>query len=207
MVEVSASSGLPAGRHGAMDGAPGVIVQERRGAGFALITARSGRRDDLAQAVQSAFGLDLPPVGKRITGERLALTGTGRDRWLAERLLPSPEGIERHLADALGQTAAIVDQSDATIVLRVRGPRVRDVLATGLPVDLHPRAFAVGDAAQTLCAHIGVLVWRLADGDGDGADGGAVFELATPRSTIGSFRHWFETSALRHGLEVWPAAT
>jgi hypothetical protein len=39
--------------------------------------------------------------------------------------------------------------------------RVRDVLAKGVPLDLHPRSFRTGDVASTLVAYIGVQIQQL----------------------------------------------
>ena len=44
------------------------------------------------------------------------------------------------------------DQSDARLVLRLRGPRVRDVLAKGVPVDLHPKR-----SSRAMSRHAGRL--------------------------------------------------
>ena len=183
-----------AGRHGRPTGPAGVHVEERATVGMATLNCRAGQRALLGHAVAAAFGIALPSAGKRIVGRDLALTGTGADQWLAEALTPSPGGIEAVLQPLLGPHAGIVDQSHARIVLRLWGPRIRDALATGVPIDLHPRAFAEGDAAQTMVAHIGVLIWQIA------AD--PVYEIAVPRSSFASFWRWFEASAARHGFEI-----
>lgn len=68
-------------------------------------------------------------------------------------ILPCPEddGHARSRARDLGQRlrglASIFDQSGGRTVLRLSGPRARDVLAKGLPIDLHSRAFGPGSAA------------------------------------------------------------
>ena len=40
---------------------------------------------------------------------------------------------------------------------------MRDVLAKGVPLDLHPKAFKPGDVATTLVAYIGVQIDLLDD--------------------------------------------
>jgi sarcosine oxidase subunit gamma len=60
--------------------------------------------------------------------------------------------MEAALAGPFGQFAAIVDQSHGRTLLRVTGPRVRDALAKGLAIDLHPREFKTGYAAVTAVA-------------------------------------------------------
>ena len=49
------------------------------------------------------------------------------------------------------------------MLLELRGPRVRDVLAKGVSIDLHPRAFRTGDVAVTTASHLAVHLWQVAD--------------------------------------------
>jgi sarcosine oxidase subunit gamma len=89
------------------------------------------------------------------------------------------------LKSAVGDTASVVDQSDAYGVLRLTGPKLRETLAKLVPLDLHPRVFKVGDVAATVAAHIGVSLWRLEDD----ADSQPTFELAVARSMAASLWH------------------
>ena len=73
--------------------------------------------------------------------------------------------MRRALRARIGPFAAVADQSDARLVLRLSGPRVRDVLAKGVPVDLHPQAFKPGDVANTLVGYIGVQIDMLDERD------------------------------------------
>ncbi|WP_279607481.1 sarcosine oxidase subunit gamma, partial [Burkholderia ambifaria] len=58
--------------------------------------------------------------------------------------------LEGKLAPALvGLYAAAVDIGSGYTVLEISGERVRDVLARGCPLDLHPRLFGVGQCAQS----------------------------------------------------------
>ena len=84
------------------------------------------------------------------------------------------------------------DQSDGRIILRVTGPRVRDALAKGVPIDLHPRAFRPGDAAITTVATIGVHLWQV--------DDAPTYELIVPRSFAVAFREWFDEAAAEFGI-------
>jgi sarcosine oxidase subunit gamma len=107
------------------------------------------------------------------------------------------DGFLPALRAALGDCAAISDQSGGGAVLRLAGPRVREVLAKGVMIDLHPSTFAPGDVAVTAAAHVGLTLWRLPD---DAT--GAVFEVAVARSLAGSFWHWLAASAAEYGLAV-----
>ena len=78
-------------------------------------------------------------------------------------------------------------------MLRLSGSNVRDVLAKGLAVDLHPKAFKPGDVATTLIAYIGVQIDMLDD---------ATWQLSAPRSMAGSFWSWLTASAAEFGYDV-----
>ena len=48
------------------------------------------------------------------------------------------------------------------VMVRLSGPRAREVLAKGCTLDLHPRAFKTGECAQTTLAKTSMLI-ALAD--------------------------------------------
>ena len=78
--------------------------------------------------------------------------------------------------------SSIVDQSDARAVVRISGSRARDVLAKGVPIDLHPRAFKANNVAITHASHIGIIFWQI--------DDAPTYEIAMFRSFADSFAHW-----------------
>jgi methylglutamate dehydrogenase subunit D len=79
-------------------------------------------------------------------------------------------------------------------VLRLTGPQARAVLAKGLPIDLHPRAFAPGSAATSTISLMGVQIWQV--------DDAPTYDLAFFRSVSASFWHWLTASAAEFGYEV-----
>jgi sarcosine oxidase subunit gamma len=83
-------------------------------------------------------------------------------------------------------------------VLRLSGRNIRDALAKGCLIDLHPRAFRPGDVALTSIAHISVQLWVVDE---------ATFELAVPRSMAMSFWSWLRASAAPYGVEVAATAS
>jgi sarcosine oxidase subunit gamma len=192
---VSALDGAIApGRHGRRAGDAGVIATEVADAGLAVVTARKGRLAALADATRGAFGVELAHTPRRVVGRDIAFIWSGPEQWLAH-MEPAPAaGMEAVLAEPLAGLASIVDQSHGRTVLRVTGPRVRDALAKGLPIDLHPRAFKPGDTAVTSVAHIGVHLWQ--------TDDRPTYEIAVARGFAVSFWHWLEASAAEYGLEL-----
>jgi sarcosine oxidase subunit gamma len=184
---------LASGRYGRPAGDPGVIATEVKHVGLALVTARKGKRASLDDAARSAFGVALPDTPRRAVGRDMAFIWSGPEQWLAH-IVPVPAvGMEAVLAPLAG-AASLVDQSHGRTVFRVTGHRVRDALAKGLPIDLHPRAFGTGDAAVTSVAHIGVQLWQ--------TDDAPTYEIAVARGFALSFWHWLEASAAEYGLQL-----
>jgi sarcosine oxidase subunit gamma len=181
------------GRHGRRAGDPGVTAAEVEGAGLALVTARRGRQAAVADAVRAAFGVELPDAPRHVAGREIAFIWSGPAQWLAHTETAPAAGMEALLAGSLSGLASIVDQSHGRTLLRVTGPRVRDALAKGLAVDLHPSAFKVGDTAVSAVAHIGIHLWQI--------DEHPTYEIAVPRGFALSFWHWLEASAAEYGLE------
>lgn len=187
----SAFTGLPAwsGRAG---GEPGVTVRPRDDLALARLIARKGRSEDLAAAILTRYGLTLPLAPKRMEQGGLAFIWSGPGQWLA--VAEDGRDLARELSDAIGTVAAVSDQSDGLAVLRVSGPQARDALIKGVGLDLHPRAFAPGDAAVTVIAHIGAQLWQLDDRPS--------YEIAIYRSFAGSLWRWLEASAAEFGCAV-----
>ena len=113
-------------------------------------------------AAGKAFGVALPEVGCRAHagGERAAL-------WLGpeEHLLLAPpaeaKALETQLGAALqGLAHSLVDVSQRQVGLAVSGPRARDLLESGCPLDLDDERFPVNACARSLFAKAEVVLWR-----------------------------------------------
>ena len=186
---------LVPGRSGRTAGPPGLVVRECAGARTASLLARRGLAGRVSDAALAAFGVALPMTPRAVHGGDLTFAWTGAAQWLVEA--PAGDGdIEALLAGPFGDFAAICEQSDSRVVLEVAGPRVRDVLAKGLPIDLHPERFRVDDVAVTAIAHVGLQLRQISEAPG--------YRLAVVRSLFGSFWHWLASSSAEYGCEVLP---
>ena len=76
--------------------------------------------------------------------------------------VPTAVRLSEALAEA-GVPGQIVDLSANRTTLELSGPSAREVLEKGCPMDLHPRAFAVGTAVATTLGPVQVLLWRTAE--------------------------------------------
>lgn len=187
------------GRHGRKDGAPGVILTERIDLGLATVMARKGQGTALRTAVQTAYGVVLPDTARHVAGPAVGFVGTGPGQWLAVSEQLRNGDLATDLARTLQGLASISDQSDGRAAIRIAGPRARDVLAKGLPIDLHPSVFAPGSAATSVISLMGVTLWQ--------ADDTPAYDVAVFRSLAGSFWKWLTDSAGAFGYDVaQPAA-
>jgi heterotetrameric sarcosine oxidase gamma subunit len=172
----------------------GVIAQVCQGFGLARILVRKNAATALAQHVQTHFNCALPTSPHRTCGNDIAVMGIGPGSWLAMREKGGNE-FASSLKPMLGPFAAISDQSDAYGVFRLRGPHLRAALSKLVPIDIHDRAFKVGDVAETIAGHVGILFWRL-----DDAAGSPLFDIAVARSFSVSLRHALVQSAAEFDL-------
>ena len=116
-------------------------------------------------AVERLLGVALPTAsGERaVAGERVAIW-MGPDEWLIQSTQDMAADLERGFREALGsQYYAVVDVSSGYTVIDIEGANVRAVLASGCPLDLHPRAFVEGQCAQTHFFKAGITLCRNGD--------------------------------------------
>jgi heterotetrameric sarcosine oxidase gamma subunit len=187
------------GGFGASPAAPGVKLAERRHLDMAQVATWPDRSQSLRQAVAQAIG-PAPPTEPNTTvraGDTTILW-VGPERWL----VVAPLRAERPLAEALRATiapndAAIVDLGQARTIIRCSGPHVRDILAKGTGVDLHPWAFPPGACAQTLLDHISALL--------DCVDDTPTIDVYVARSYALTFWEWLAEAAGEYGYAVEPA--
>ena len=183
------------GRLGRREGAPGLVLQELTQFTLASVIARKDQAAQVAAAAQPAFGASFPTTPTIAAGNELAFIWSGPGHWLA--LGPqATEPAEASLGAVFSTHASVFDQSGSRVLLELRGPRVRDVLAKGVSIDLHPRSFRTGDVAVTTASHFAVHLWQVADDP--------VYRLLVVRTYFDSLWRWLAASAAEYGCEVLP---
>ncbi|MFM0327209.1 sarcosine oxidase subunit gamma [Caballeronia glebae] len=129
-----------------------------------LLTLR-GEGAAFDAAAQRVLGVTLPkqPGGRTLAGQR-AVLWMGPDEWLIQSTQDIAVDLEHGLREALAdQHYAVVDVSSGYTIVDIVGTDVRAVLASGCPLDLHPRVFGNGQCAQTHFFKAGITLCR--DGD------------------------------------------
>ncbi|MFI1353073.1 sarcosine oxidase subunit gamma [Streptomyces sp. NPDC020898] len=124
------------------------------------LNVRLDAKGAAADAVGLALDLPLPLAPNSVVraGE-LTVLWLGPDEWL----LVGPPGSERDLESRIRKAAgdehvSVIDVSAQRTTLLVAGPRARDLLAHGCPLDLHPRVFGAGHCAQTTLGRTQVVL-------------------------------------------------
>jgi sarcosine oxidase subunit gamma len=145
-------------------------IAERTGGRVTLehtpFLAQVSLRLDPSLADLVPFPLPLEPNTAREEGQRAALW-LGPDEWLV--LGPAHTGgeIAAELERALeGSHRSLIDVSANRVAIELGGPDRFELLASGCPVDLHPRAWRVSMCAQTLFAKTQVILHERADTTG-----------------------------------------
>lgn len=145
-----------------VNGPVGVTIAERAFTGM-LVLRGNALDPAFAAAVHGALGFDLPLIANTATsaGSNGALW-LGPDEWLVVTAPDDTMARAVGLKVALvGLHAAVTDIGDSRTIIRLSGPKARDVLAKGCPLDLHPRVFGPGRVAQSLIGRAGVIIHQI----------------------------------------------
>jgi sarcosine oxidase, subunit gamma len=155
-----------------------------------------------AAAVAEYLGVGLP-TGPSTYAESETATAIwlGPDEWLVTSPFRTPEELETGLREAVGAgctavdragfPGSVVDVSAQRTTLRLRGEHVRDLLSGGCAIDLHPRVFLRGAAAQTLLGQAGVVLMAL-------DDTGTHYQLVVRSSFAGYVTSWLLDAATEY---------
>jgi sarcosine oxidase subunit gamma len=183
-------------------GPRGIRLCERTGLGKIDLRGDPGER-----AFMTGVGrvLDLLlPTEPNSSASKNAITALwlGPDQWLLTCPGDDTSFFINSLREALADIhAAVTDQSDGRVAFGLAGPSARDVLAKGCPLDLHPRSFTPGSAAQILLAKSDVLIHLRADDPRQGPS----FDVYVARSFAHYLWAWLQDAGLEYGVQVEPA--
>lgn len=164
------------GRFGSGTGAPGVEIRVRHPLSIVTVIARMGQGEATAAVLGNYTAQWAGPDQYFIVAE-----GRGEG------------ALYRELKTALAGIASVTDHSHGRVIIRIAGPKARNVLAKGSAVDLYPDEFAIGKSALTQMAHIGVHLTRI---------GEDAYDLSVFRGFAESFWQWIAGQAEEFGYEV-----
>jgi sarcosine oxidase subunit gamma len=167
----------------------------------AIVNLRGNSQDPaFLQAVQQALGLALPVKScSTVANDSVRLVWVGPDDWFVIGQPGQQAALAAALRLALGeQHAAVTDVSSGYFVVSLAGPSARELLAQGCPMDFHPSAFHMDQAASTHFHKVGTTLWRTGDA--------ANFELLVRRSFIDHFWQLAVAGSREFGITAAVAA-
>jgi sarcosine oxidase subunit gamma len=154
-----------------------------------MIRIQSWDSEALAPAtVNDVFGVAWPQKTGTVASGRVDIICLGPTDWLV--LAADPDATSwLHQFDALFQGSAFwaTNVSQALIRIQTEGPEVRDLLAKGCSIDLHPPLFPPGRSARTRFAGMPVIVRCVRD---------STFELIVTLSYADYFLSWLDDATL-----------
>lgn len=163
--------------------------------GLAVINLRGNAEDSAFRTAASrALGLELPVRPCTSSANAVSrVVWAGPDDWFVIGPKGQADAIVSQLRTALlGMHHAVTDVSSGYTVLHLSGASVRDVLAQGCPLDLHPRAFKPGDGAGSHFFRASFWLWQ--------TDEAPSYEALVRRSFMGYFWLMLERSTQECGL-------
>jgi sarcosine oxidase subunit gamma len=152
-------------------------------------------------AVATHLGVALPTTPNTwVQGDTTTVIWLGPDEWLVTSPFTAPEDLDAGLRAAVGGAGAVIDVSAQRTTLSLRGAHARDVLATGCALDLHPRVFGAGRAAQTTLGLAGVVLLAL-------DDSGEHYQLLVRSSFARYLATWLLDAAVEFGPGSGPESS
>lgn len=149
----------------------------------------------LNEAVEPVLGCKLGTKPNHVTTQ-----GDVRVFWLREGqwLVLTPEKKHLSLFGKLDKAlsdmdSSVVDTSDGHTLLRLSGPKSRDVLMKGCPLDIHPRVFKKDAMALTRIVHADILLHHV---------GQDIYEINVRTSFAEYLLRWLYDAALEYGVSV-----
>lgn len=180
------------GRNGAT-GQRRLRIGETRGWNLLQVAAFPATLEELEQAVRPLLGGDLPTrLGKAISvnGRRLLKTGP-EQFWIITR---ASEDLTTAFQAAVTQDIGTVTPlSHSRTCIFVEGLSARELLATGIALDLHPDAFQLDSFALTGLHHTPIMIHRSGDNR---------YELYVMRTFALWAWEWLTDAALPYGYEI-----
>jgi sarcosine oxidase subunit gamma len=175
-------------------GEAGVTVGEI--AHRAVINIRGDAGDLVfSSAVKAATGVDLPVANTVGMGDDIRILWLGPDEWwVVSSDAKRAELVERLRQSFAGQHTAVIDVSESRTVITLAGPAARDVLARGISLDLHPRAFGPGQCAQTGMAKANIVLRQI--------DNQPTYEIYILKSFADYLWRWIGLVAADFGLAI-----
>jgi len=159
--------------------------------GLVHLNLRGNSEDaEFLAGAEKALGQPLPVKPNTTTFNEHRAYWLGPDEWL---LISGSTTLAAELQQSMaGTSATINDVSGGQLLLHLSGAAVRDVLARGCTLDLHPGTFFVGMCAQSGLAKTSVLIGM--------TEPSGSFDIVVRRSFSDYLARWLHHTAASFGV-------
>ena len=168
-------------------------LEERKALTAFQVLSFNDRHAAVAVKIEEALGFECSAEpGVSTTDGQTQISWNGPNSWMivcSDQQSKRNEGeLLATLKHAVGNFAAVVDQSHGRCGLRISGARAPLVLAKVCALDLHPKVFRSGHCALTSIAHMNASIIKVNDKP--------TYDLFVIRSLARSFVHALEQAGL-----------
>ena len=165
----------------------GVTVSEVIDMSLVMAAIPKGTLTNVESAIKKSCGLSVPEMQKSSESSDSSITfwRLQNNQVLAYFAFEGNDA-ESYIKNKLNAPVYLTDQSDTWAMMRVKGPRSRDILERICPINIDKDVFTVGSVSRTVMEHIGTIIYR----DDDDS-----YVLLTMRSFGRSMLHAIEVSA------------
>lgn len=185
-------AGTPRGHHGAAGATPLRVALPARE--IVQVMLRRGQDAGFATAMRDAFGIGPPGPGQTTTGNGVTALWIQPGQWLLTAARNGEGLLAARATATFASLAAVADQSHGRTTITLSGAMAREVLSRGCRLDLHPRVFGPGRAANSPIAQIGCLIHQ--------TDDAPSFELTVFSTLAEPFLHWLREAAAPYGADI-----
>jgi sarcosine oxidase subunit gamma len=148
-------------------------------------------------AALPALGVALPLSPNTFNEESdIRILWLGPDEWLVVAPMTKIHLFEKINSAWAGFHHSVIDITGGQTVVRIEGEKARQLLNQGCTLDLHHRVFKVGYCAQSLLAHVPVLISRISNNQNSICR----FDLVVRRSYADHLAKWLVDASREIGF-------
>ena len=142
----------------------GVTVSEVIDMSLVMAAIPKGTLVKVESAIKKSCGLSIPEIQQSSESSDSSITFWRlQNNQILAYFAYEGDDAESYLKNKLNAPVYLTDQSDTWAMIRVKGPRSRDILERICPINIDKDVFAVGSVSRTVMEHIGTIIFRDAD--------------------------------------------
>lgn len=171
------------------DAKPAIRIEIVEFGALVQLFAKKGKE----QEVMKALGFETS-AGQAASVKGVTYLPVAPAQWLVVADRKKAPAFGEGLAKTIAGIGHVSEQTASRVCIRLSGERVRDLMARGCRLDLHPSVASAGFTAQTVMAQIGTTIHQRSDEP--------VYDLYVYAGFARSFWHWLSETAEQFGYEV-----